>query len=278
MLDNKLICDKMESDERRNKMKTFFEEYGLSVILGCVICLVVVMCSPVGTVIKGGLTDSTEGVKSTGTEVQAKAGKSIKALAGEEEEVPDTIFVGYNSQNSCLVLSHSEDSNGYQGCDTKLGDASELNNPRNKWTEYVGDIERITIENEIKPKNMSHWFAYLSDIHPINGIENINTSNVTDMSYLFYHAGGQDGWWWSQDLSTWDTSKVTNMSHMFEGCTIYELNLSGWDTSNVVNADYFMRNSTVSSVILGGNKPYDSYLSLPYGQNMWDNSNWDPDC
>jgi len=46
----------------------------------------------------------------------------------------------------------------------------------------------------------------------------------------------------SLDLSKWDTSKVTNMSSMFENCSVTDLSLSYgfnnsnyWDTSKVTN-------------------------------------------
>ena len=40
-------------------------------------------------------------------------------------------------------------------------------------------------------------------------------------------------------MSNWNTSKVTNMWGMFEGCiNLTNLNLSNWDTSNVENMRY----------------------------------------
>ncbi len=59
---------------------------------------------------------------------------------------------------------------------------------------------------------------------------NFDTSNVTDMSQMFFMCGGLT----SLDLSGFDTSNVTNMSGMFTLCSgLTELNLSNFDTSNV---------------------------------------------
>ena len=41
-----------------------------------------------------------------------------------------------------------------------------------------------------------------------------DTSSVTDMSYMFGNCS-----WFNQNLSSWDTSSVTNMKGMFSGCT-----------------------------------------------------------
>jgi len=66
---------------------------------------------------------------------------------------------------------------------------------------------------------------------------NFDTSNVTDMSYMFALAYSvyYDGFY-QIDLSTWDTSKVTNMSGMFynQG-RLHDLDLSNFDTSNVTD-------------------------------------------
>ena len=41
-----------------------------------------------------------------------------------------------------------------------------------------------------------------------------NTSNVTDMSYMFYSCESLE----ELNISTWDTSSVTNMRSMFDEC------------------------------------------------------------
>lgn len=64
------------------------------------------------------------------------------------------------------------------------------------------------------------------------GLENIDTSNVTDMSYMFYtcHYNAING------VSNWNVSKVTNMRYTFGYNYMSSLDLSRWDMSNVINA------------------------------------------
>lgn len=59
-----------------------------------------------------------------------------------------------------------------------------------------------------------------------------NTSNVTDMSYMFIGCSGLT----SLDVSSFDTSKVTDMGYMFGYCYgLTSLDVSNFKTSNVTN-------------------------------------------
>ena len=61
-------------------------------------------------------------------------------------------------------------------------------------------------------------------------LDNVNTSEVTDMSKLFLGLNNLQ----SIDLSDFDTSNVTNMSEMFSQCSeLTELDLSMFDTTNL---------------------------------------------
>jgi len=57
----------------------------------------------------------------------------------------------------------------------------------------------------------------------------------------------------SLDLSSFDTSHVTDISYMFDGCySLISLNLASFDTSNVVNRDLmFYKCSSLSKLSLG---------------------------
>ena len=58
-----------------------------------------------------------------------------------------------------------------------------------------------------------------------------DTSKVIDMSYMFYNCKAI-----TLDLNNWNTSNVTNMNGIFDLCTnLTSLGLSNWDVSNVTN-------------------------------------------
>lgn len=84
----------------------------------------------------------------------------------------------------------------------------------------------------------SYAFAFLWAYNPkdgvIHGLNNIDTSNVHDMSHMFERTSIT-----SLDLSNFDTSNVTNMSYMFnESKTLTNLNISGFNTSKVTDMSY----------------------------------------
>ena len=77
-------------------------------------------------------------------------------------------------------------------------------------------------------------------------IEDWNTSKVTDMSFLFkfYYYYSKKSKYIQlersdkiyQDISKWDTSKVTNMYRMFYRAESFNQDIRDWDTSKVTNA------------------------------------------
>ena len=58
----------------------------------------------------------------------------------------------------------------------------------------------------------------------------IDTSKITDMSELFDDIGKFNG-----DISNWDVSNVTDMQYMFYNCYLFNQDISNWDVSNVTN-------------------------------------------
>ena len=82
------------------------------------------------------------------------------------------------------------------------------------------------------PSDCSNMFRGLSTITSINFNNAFNTSNVTNMSYMFSGCEALT----ALDVSNFDTSNVTKMSSMFNKCrALKTLDLSNFDTSNVTS-------------------------------------------
>jgi surface protein len=94
------------------------------------------------------------------------------------------------------------------------------------------DVSEIT--------DMSYLFAHKNLVNKIKNIDisKWDVSNVTDMSYMFY-----DCWGFNCDLSEWNVSNVENMKCMFYQCTSFEgKNLDNWHTNKVNNMNYMFYN------------------------------------
>ena len=81
-----------------------------------------------------------------------------------------------------------------------------------------------------RPTTCYQWFSNCKALTEIQDIKNLNTSEVTDMMYMFQICSQLT----SLDLSSFNTAKVTNMRRMFYNCSgLTYLDLSSFDTSNV---------------------------------------------
>ena len=60
-----------------------------------------------------------------------------------------------------------------------------------------------------------------------------NTSEITNMMYLFFDKAG-----FNEDISRWDVSNVTSLDYTFYGATSFNGDLSRWDVSNVTSLDH----------------------------------------
>lgn len=101
------------------------------------------------------------------------------------------------------------------------------------------------IRRDIKSLNsFCSNYSRLREFNPIN----VNTSNVTDMSFMFSNCELLT----ELDLSNLDTSNVTKMNRMFDLCSsLIELDISNFDTSSVTDiSNMFNSCSSLTSLDL----------------------------
>ena len=105
-----------------------------------------------------------------------------------------------------------------------------------------------------RPTTTYSWFDGMTNLQSITGMSYLNTSEVTNMAYMF----GSSEKLTSLDLSSFNTSKVTNMSYMFDGCSgLKSLDLSYFNTSYVTDMrNMFSGCSGLKSLNLSG---FDTY-------------------
>ena len=90
-----------------------------------------------------------------------------------------------------------------------------------------------------RPTTCKDWFKGCMKLTNIEGIKYLNTSQVTDMQFMFYTCLRLQ----TPDFSGFDTQKVTNMYSMFDSCYSFEsLDISNFNTSEVTNMSYMFSN------------------------------------
>ena len=83
-----------------------------------------------------------------------------------------------------------------------------------------------------RPTNCYAWFQDYVNLTSIEGIEYLNTSQVTDMHNMFYNCYHLQ----TTDFSGFDTRKVKDMSYMFHNCdSLKSLDISNFNTSEVTD-------------------------------------------
>ena len=92
------------------------------------------------------------------------------------------------------------------------------------WANHSKEITKVVFDTSFanaKPTSCCRWFFGCDKLKQIEGIKNLNTENVKDMSNMFYGCSGLI----SLDVTNFNTANVTNMLAMFSSCnnlaTIY---------------------------------------------------------
>ena len=120
------------------------------------------------------------------------------------------------------------------------GKAFELNTDSNYpyWHTRYSEIKKVVFKPSFanaRPTSTSRWFENFSDLTEIIGIQHLNTSNVTNMEYMFESCSSLT----NIDLSNFDTSNVTNMQGMFMSCyNLKHLDINNFDTSKVTDMSW----------------------------------------
>ena len=128
----------------------------------------------------------------------------------------------------------------------------ESNNPG--WEAQKGNIKKVVFDASFanaRPTSCCRWFADCLYLTEIEGIENLNTQNVTDMSEMFTCCYALT----SLDVSNFNTEKVTNMTDMFLGCSaLTSLDLSNFNTERVESMSSMFSGCSTLQTIFASDK------------------------
>ncbi|EOB3407199.1 immunoglobulin-like domain-containing protein [Enterococcus hirae] len=142
---------------------------------------------------------------------------------------------------------------------------------------YLKNVTEIDGLSQLDTSNVTDMREMFRGMNSITSLDlsGFDTSNVTDMYAMFYDMSNLT----SLDLSNFDTSKVTDMSYMFEGMSsVTSLDLSGFDTSKVTTMGSMFKNTPLAKLTLGDHFKAvgDTGLSAPKALNEGDQltGNW----
>ena len=125
----------------------------------------------------------------------------------------------------------------------------ESNDPG--WNAQSANIKKVVFDASFanaRPTSCCWWFGNCFYLTEIEGIENLNTQNVTDMRNMFTCCCELT----SLDVSNFNTQNVEDMTDMFLSCEkLTSLNLSNFNTANVMGmSSMFSGCSTLQTIFV----------------------------
>ena len=123
---------------------------------------------------------------------------------------------------------------------------------------YNDKVLKVVINSSMKNASMTSMkglFYNLNAVTSIEGLQNLNTQNVTDMGYMFWGCTSLS----TLDLSSFNTQNVTDMSNMFFNCGSLTIifSSSDWSNNGAKSVDMF---SSCISLAGGKGTTYDESL------------------
>ena len=106
------------------------------------------------------------------------------------------------------------------------------------WHGKSGNITKAVFDASFanaRPTSCVEWFLNFGNLKQIEGIENLNTTNVTEMASMFYGCSQLT----SLDVTHFNTANVVHMTNMFVNCSsLASLDVTHFNTANVTNMGY----------------------------------------
>ena len=161
-------------------------------------------------------------------------------------------YVCYTTWNTTLTFYYDNMRSSRSGI--KYGLNTGNNDPDWRTTGVLTNVTRVVFDPSFanaRPRTTYCWFLGMQNVQYITGMNYLNTSMVTNMSYMFCRCTGLT----SLDLSHFNTSNVTKMYNMFSYCSrLTSLDLSSFNTSKVTDMAEMLRLcSDLQTITVGSN-------------------------
>ena len=144
---------------------------------------------------------------------------------------PKKVYAEFTTADKTLTFKFSEEPTSTEGI--TIYNIPESGTSKPDWSTIATSIKKVAFDDsfaDVNPRTCRYWFSGCSNLTEIKDIQNLNTSIVTDMTYMFDDCKNLK----SLDLSSFNTNNVSDMSRMFYNCSsLTTLNLNSINTNNV---------------------------------------------
>ena len=159
-------------------------------------------------------------------------------------------YANYTPSNTTLTFYYDNYRSSRPGT---TYDLNTLNNSPGWYTDGTNaNVTKVVFNSsfaDARPTTTYFWFYRMENLQSITGLSYLNTSEVTNMSYMFASCTNLT----SLDLSSFNTSKVTKANGIFRDCSsLASLDLSSFNTSKLTNMNYIFSNCTSLRTVYAG--------------------------
>ena len=176
-------------------------------------------------------------------------------------------YANYTPSNTTLTFYYDNYRSSRTGTTYDLN--TGYNNPGWRTDGTNASVTKVIFNSSFagaRPTSTYSWFYYMVNLESITGMSYLNTSEVTNMEWMFVNCKKLT----TLDLSHFNTSKVTSMAQMFISCIgLTSLDLSNFNTSKVVNTGNMFKDCTNLQTIYVGNGW--STAAMTYSNAMFSN-------
>ena len=180
-------------------------------------------------------------------------------------------YVAYTvDSDKTLTLKYLGDSNESDESDAMVVSFSDIFEGNYWINNTCSDVKKVVFDESFKTdgysiSSMNGFFEYCRSLETVEGLGNLNTSNLTNVMNMFDYCSSLK----SVDFTGFNTSNVISMMNMFYYCDeLTELDLSSFNTKSVTDMSWmFYGCSSLEKIFVSENFTVDN---VRYSDQMFD--------
>ena len=186
----------------------------------------------------------------------------VAAMVAPTSVWAQTMYTVFDTETSTLTFKYDKNKPTESTETQKVYDVPDVSRDPDWLKNHASAIKTVVFDEsfaDARPTRCYQWFCLCSALTDIQGIKNLNTSEVTDMDLMFYGCSSLT----TLDLSGFDTQKVNWMNRMFYGCSqLTTLDLSSFNTAKVKDMEYMFYNcKRLTTIYVSGSLTTDDVTS-----------------